>query len=72
MFPNPNNGTFNVEINVKGEFELEAYNMIGQVVYKGKLNIGSNKIDIKSKPGVYYYSVIENSKLIQQGKLVIE
>jgi hypothetical protein len=72
VFPNPNNGTFNVEINVKGEFELEAYNMVGQLVYKGKLNSGSNKIDIKTKAGVYYYSVIENNKTIHQGKLVIE
>lgn len=72
VFPNPNNGTFNVEINIKGEFELEVYNMVGQLVYKGKLNSGSNKIDIKTKAGVYYYSVIENNKTIHQGKLVIE
>lgn len=72
VFPNPNNGLFNVEINVIGEFTLEVINLVGQLVYQSKLSSGINKVELKTKSGVYYYNVTENGKTIHQGKLVIE
>ncbi len=72
VFPNPNNGSFDVEITSVGKFEIEVYNALGGLIYTGKVTTGSNKVDLKAKQGIYYYSILESNKIINQGKLVIE
>lgn len=72
VYPNPSNGIFNVEANASGNFEIEVTNLIGQVIYKGRIVTGTTKIDLKAKAGIYYYNISENGKAVNQGKLVIE
>lgn len=72
IYPNPNNGIFTVEINVTGNFDIEAYNIIGELIYAGRLKAGLNSIDLKAEAGVYYYSILDAKKIIHQGKLIVE
>lgn len=72
VYPNPNHGIFTIEMNVNGDFEIETYNVIGELIHTTKLQTGSNTIDLKTKPGIYYYNVLDNKKIIHQGKLIVE
>lgn len=72
LFPNPNNGSFDIKLDISGEFEIEIYNLIGSMVYIGKLNSGSNKINLKSQPGIYYYKITDYAATVQEGKILIE
>lgn len=72
VFPNPNNGSFNIEINIPGEFNIEFFNTLGQVVYKENLNYGLNKINLEVKSGVYYYTILNNKTIVKQNKLFID
>ena len=72
VYPNPNSGTFNVSINTIGDLVIEVYNMIGSLVYKGKLVNGDNKINLNVSSGVFFYKIIKNDTKIYEGKLVVE
>lgn len=73
LFPNPNSGSFNVDINTSGtDFNIVVYNTIGDMVHSAKLNAGTNKIELNLKSGIYYYSVLDNKLVVTQGKLIIE
>jgi hypothetical protein len=51
---------------------IEVVNNIGQLVYKANLNEGKNAIELKDKIGIYFYRVLENSKTIHSGKIIVE
>lgn len=70
LFPNPNNGVFelNIGISNQAKIEVEAYNAIGQLIYRNRYNDllnGENKIRIElpqKVAGVYFLSFIVNGK----------
>ncbi len=74
LFPNPNNGTFNLQTdNVIENGEIVLINSLGQKVYEQKINQGQNNIithDLSS--GLYYYFILQNKDQISNGKLTIE
>jgi len=82
VYPNPNNGIFNVFCHsdppAGGEESLslfEVYNMLGKKVFTETLrNIqGSNTIDLSTQPaGIYLYRVINDYGTSASGKIVIE
>jgi hypothetical protein len=78
LFPNPNNGKFNIIVSGKeqGISEVEVYNMLGEKVLTETLRSaqGDNSIDLTSQPnGIYVYRVIsETGSLIGDGKLIIQ
>lgn len=74
IYPNPTNGIFTIQINVPVENgEVEITNMIGQVVYKRAVVLGSNAVKITGlAKGVYNYMLIEKGQASGLGKLVIE
>lgn len=78
VFPNPNNGTFNLVLDngQQGELTVNVYNQIGQVVKTEKWNkreqFFQQTMDISSfANGVYYVEVISSEgrsrKIIQKG-----
>lgn len=71
VYPNPNNGSFNVSSTFE-EAEFVLYNLLGQIVYKEKINRGENRIKAEITKGVYLYSIEQNNKIVKQGKMVIE
>lgn len=74
IYPNPNNGTFNFDIDRELENgELIIFNNIGQKVYSQKINRGKNKIELSNlSNGFYNYSFLENNIQETNGKLILE
>lgn len=66
LFPNPNNGIFNLE--VPQEFvggNLRVYNAVGQVVHTNQLmNLGLVELALKSATGIYMVEVQKDGKRI--------
>ncbi len=78
MYPNPNNGKFNLNFNLKNKADAEVtvYNMEGKQVYNEKLPNFSgdyNKaIDISSNSKGIYFVKIEQGKHTQVKKIVLD
>jgi hypothetical protein len=74
LYPNPNNGEFTMMLpNHLTGAQLVIMNQIGQVVFSKPVQSGENRITVKDLPtGVYYYTVMDNTKSLYNGKLSIE
>ncbi len=72
--PNPNNGKFGVVINTKIEnAEIRIINAIGQEVFKQNIKQGRNEVDLGViGKGIYHYSIDQNKRAINRGKIIIE
>ncbi len=70
MYPNPNNGLFNIELNEVSQVIIS--NTLGQVVLNETMEIGINNLNIESQPtGIYFVKVIQNGKQ-QTSKIIKE
>jgi hypothetical protein len=72
IYPNPSNGVFNIDLSGLDNLEVEIYNEINQLVFKGKLNSGFNRIDLKAGSGIYYYTIYDTKGVTSKGKLIIQ
>lgn len=74
LYPNPNNGIFNLDVAQpiqNGEIEIR--NILGQVVLREEIKQGSNKINSQNLlKGIYTYAVLQNKEVIHIGKVIIE
>jgi len=74
LYPNPNNGIFNLDIAKpiqNGEIEIR--NILGQVVLREEIKQGNNKINSQNLlKGIYTYAVLQNKEVIHIGKVIIE
>jgi hypothetical protein len=73
IFPNPNNGSFKLQIdNEISEGELILYNSIGQKVHEQKILQGINDINTNGiSEGLYHYTLLQNKQLLNNGKIAI-
>ncbi len=62
IYPNPNNGIFNLSSNVEfNRFMVEIYNPLGQLVFKNDTKSNEVSIDISNQSnGIYIIKVINN------------
>ena len=72
IFPNPNNGTFNIELNTPGNFKAEVFNALGERVYSAKLEKGNTTISLSEKKGIYFYVILDGTRKVETGKIVVE
>ncbi len=73
LYPNPNNGIFNLQKDTDGDAELLIFNGLGQMVHTQKLIQGINPIITKGLPkGLFTYILIQDHQKTDSGKLVIE
>lgn len=72
IYPNPNNGIFNIDFSGMDNLEVEIYNSSNKLVFSGTLHSGFNKIDLKTGTGIYYYNIIDKNTIISKGKLIIQ
>lgn len=72
VFPNPNNGEFNVNLNSISENTIiEVYNAIGQLIVKQKANRLTNSLNLKNEVnGIYTIRIIENGEVIQKTNII--
>lgn len=68
MYPNPSTGTFTLQTEKEASFEI--VNHLGQVVQKGNLSAGANKVSTTLQSGVYYV-VVNSGKAVANQKIVI-
>ncbi len=74
IFPNPNNGTFNFQIdNEIKNAEFILINSLGQKVYEQKISQGQNKIITNGlASGLYNYIILQDKGQISSGKLTVQ
>ncbi len=73
LFPNPNNGSFNVKVDAEIEAgELVLTNSVGKIIFKTSIKRGENSIQTDQiSAGFYLYTLFQNGKVITQGKMII-
>lgn len=72
IYPNPNTGTFNIELNTQGNLHVEIYNAIGERVYSAKLENGGNAVSLPGQHGIYFYRIVEGDRNVEAGKILVE
>jgi trimeric autotransporter adhesin len=80
LYPNPNNGEFNVVCNLSviggSQFKVDIYNVLGENVLTETLHSAqsNNLIDLTAQSsGVYFYKVVQaDGSLLGEGKVEIE
>jgi len=75
IYPNPNNGNFNVQLSNKiSNVQLELFNVLGQTIYSSKLANTHSEINLSARAaGIYLYRIFnEQGNTLGTGKLVIE
>lgn len=68
IYPNPSTGTFTLQTEKEASFEI--VNHLGQVVQKGNLSAGANKVSTTLQSGVYYV-VVNSGKAVANQKIAI-
>jgi len=74
VYPNPNNGEFNIRVNSISETtRVEIYNSLGQLRYSYKVTSELTALTLNEYPnGIYIVRIIENDKVLKQKKIVKE
>ncbi len=73
VYPNPVKEKFTVKLNSLNNSEIVLTNILGRVVLTQKLQENKNTVDVsKLSNGVYFYSIINNNKIIETKKLIIK
>ncbi len=61
LYPNPNNGSFNIELNVTSQISIT--NAMGQFVLTETMKKGKHNLDIQNQSnGIYFIKVIQDGK----------
>jgi cyclophilin family peptidyl-prolyl cis-trans isomerase len=70
--PNPGNGRFMFS-NIEKDCSIEIMDITGRVISRTMAKNSSAVVDISGKAkGIYFFTILDNNKKIQQGKLVIQ
>jgi hypothetical protein len=74
LYPNPNNGSFNLVYALDNDAELTVYDITGKQIVKQSLKATSTKVKITldNIPSIYMYSVIDTNGNRKTGKFVIQ
>jgi hypothetical protein len=61
VYPNPNNGLFNIELTTRAQ--VSVINALGEVIISETFDLGKHNVDILNEAkGIYFVKVIENNK----------
>jgi hypothetical protein len=70
IYPNPSNGTFNIQISNTEPTSLKIFNLNGQLVYQNSLLSNKNELNLNLPSGLYI-AIINNNNSSQTHKLII-
>ena len=76
IYPNPNNGMFNISLLNKpaNNLDIVIKNVLGQIVHQDYIN-SSGSIDLNLqhlKKGVYIVDLLDNNSISNTGKIIIK
>lgn len=77
IYPNPNNGSFNISLDGQSENNLDVVvkNILGQIVNENNITKSTNSIDLNLqhlKKGVYIIDLLDNNYVVNTGKIIIK
>lgn len=72
IYPNPNNGLFNVTTKVGEKATVEVMNLQGQVVYKNSLTASNQVIDLREQAKGVYFVNITSTKGVEVHKIIVQ
>ena len=74
IYPNPNNGQFNIIISSpQKNTSIEVYNNIGVLVYSQKIVNEQNTIELANEAtGLYFVKVMSDGKIVGTKKIIKE
>ena len=73
LYPNPNNGSFTLWLQIE-ELDVSniiVWNLTGQKVYANTVINGENQINLDVSNGLYLYAVTVNEKVTWTGKVSV-
>ncbi len=72
VYPNPTNGVFSIQLDVAKKYDVQVYNVLGQVVYTSHTTSLSNIIDLSNfDKGVYTIELKEDNTTYTE-KVIVE
>ena len=72
VYPNPSNGTFNVELSILGKYDYSVYNFLGKEIQNGTLTRSRSEINLSKESKGFYLLVLRNKdKVVFNHKLVL-
>ena len=72
IYPNPSTGQFNFS-DLERENSIEIYDLTGKRIYLIMTTENNQMIDLSEKDkGVYFYKITHSTKIVQQGKLILQ
>jgi alpha-tubulin suppressor-like RCC1 family protein len=74
VFPNPSNGTFqlNFENKLRENGEVEIYNLLGEIIFTSAINDSVSTIDLTGQPGgIYFINIHAGTETVTQ-KIIIQ
>jgi hypothetical protein len=72
IFPNPNNGTFVVDIKGNDGYTIVITDITGKLIYNSPLQNDKNLIQLNAETGMYYYTILKGNESINKGKIIIQ
>jgi hypothetical protein len=71
IFPNPNNGSFTIDLKTKSQIIIT--NTLGETILKQSLEIGKHNLSIQSQAdGIYFVKVTDDKGLSTTKKIVVQ
>jgi hypothetical protein len=74
IYPNPNNGSFNVSISeFTNKTTVQLYNAIGQAIFSEEVKASLTNVNLKQLPkGIYFIQLKEADKVIKTSRIIVE
>lgn len=73
IFPNPNNGIFNIDIqNFSENTTIEIYNGLGKLIEKSILTKNTKEINISNQPNGAYFIYLKNDNHVEYQKIILQ
>jgi polyhydroxybutyrate depolymerase len=73
VYPNPSNGTFTIDIDNYDNTNFQLLNVLGTVVYEGKIVEKTTKLNLNNlTKGIYIFKISNLTEVVKNSKLIID
>ena len=72
VYPNPSSANFYFK-GLQNGYNIQVYNLLGEIIGTSKTTSSNYCLSLNGRAnGIYFYKIIDDTTIIQQGKLVLE